>query len=482
VASKAICIFEDKKFSNFFPLSISQPVFELRIGFNNFRRRLQDELEADKVGVLCREYLAPVFALKEPGLMVNEVTGGETLFVNGRLICYGAELSELLDKIPNKGVAVKGGYVIAAKLQGEAVKDFAEYIKRRISDETIDQLCEELKGYLAVKPKPLGGKQKPRRSPMQDDEAIEGPYEDDSLTGQDAVAEKLPQQLLQLIDRHHLSRIDIPEARLLSFPWQIIEENPAAIEDDFRKLPYRGQSEESIVYPGVQMVGEENIVLGEGSVIRPGAVLDASAGPIAVNDGSIIMPNASIIGPVYIGHNSIVKTGAKILEGTSVGDVCKIGGEVDQTIFASYTNKQHDGFIGHSYLGEWVNIGAGTNNSDLKNNYSPVRMWSAGMIRPTGRQFLGLIMGDHTKTGIGTLFNSGTVVGFNCNIYGSEMVDKFVPSFSWGQGRSLVAYELEKALLTAQVVMERRDVKFDDAYKAFFSRIFDLSERSGRNI
>jgi UDP-N-acetylglucosamine diphosphorylase/glucosamine-1-phosphate N-acetyltransferase len=162
--------------------------------------------------------------------------------------------------------------------------------------------------------------------------------------------------------------------------------------------------------------------------------------------------------------------------------VCKIGGEVDETVFGDYSNKQHDGFLGHSYIGEWVNIGAGSNNSDLKNNYSAVRMWSAGAIRGTGRQFLGLIMGDHTKVGIGTLFNSGTVVGFNCNLYGSEMAQKFVPSFSWGHGDEVMEYEFEKAMLTAQVVMERRDVKFSEVYKNIFKEIFDLSTRCARNI
>jgi UDP-N-acetylglucosamine diphosphorylase/glucosamine-1-phosphate N-acetyltransferase len=183
-----------------------------------------------------------------------------------------------------------------------------------------------------------------------------------------------------------------------------------------------------------------------------------------------------------VGEKSIIKPGAKILGGTSIGDVCKIGGEVDSTIFGNWTNKQHEGFLGHSYLGEWVNVGAGSNNSDLKNNYSAVRMWCAGMIRETGRQFLGLIMGDHTKVGIGTLFNSGTVVGFNCNVYGSVLVDKFVPSFSWGAGKDAVGYDFEKAVLTAQVVMERRDVKFSEDYKRVFKKVFELSSRCGGNI
>jgi hypothetical protein len=133
-------------------------------------------------------------------------------------------------------------------------------------------------------------------------------------------------------------------------------------------------------------------------------------------------------------------------------------------------------------VGSWVNLGAATNNSDLKNNYGPVRMWCSGRVRETGRQFLGLVMGDHTKTGINTMFNTGTVVGFNCNLYSSEMPDTFVPSFSWGHGSAMAPYELEKAVRTAAIAMERRGVGFTDSHRRVFERIHDLSVRSGRRL
>jgi UDP-N-acetylglucosamine diphosphorylase/glucosamine-1-phosphate N-acetyltransferase len=169
------------------------------------------------------------------------------------------------------------------------------------------------------------------------------------------------------------------------------------------------------------------------------------------------------------------------LSGSSIGAVCKVGGEISETIIAAYSNKQHDGFLGNSYVGEWVNIGAASNNSDLKNNYSPVRMWCAGSERDTGRQFLGLLMGDHTKTGINVLFNTGTVVGFNCNVYSSAMPAKFVPSFSWGHGESLVRYELDRAMQTAAVVMERRNVRFTPSHRELFAAIHAIVERAGTN-
>jgi UDP-N-acetylglucosamine diphosphorylase/glucosamine-1-phosphate N-acetyltransferase len=475
-----VCVFEDKKFSNFFPLSLSQPVFELRLGFHCLRTRLEQEAGAEGRGALCREYLAPALRLRDPGLAVNEIPPGSVLFVNGRLLCYGNELRELLDKLAEGSMAVKGGYVVAARLSGKAAGEFASYVRRRIGDEALERICEELKGYVAKGGKGAAGKPKKRTILAQD--APEGTFEDDHALGQDGLAEKLPTALLEIIARHGLKSVELSEARLLSFPWQIIEENARVIEDDFQKSPFRGQSEEAVVYPGARMVGEENILVGEGVIVKPGVVLDASSGPVVINDGTMVMANAVIVGPAYIGKSCLVKPGAKILEGTSIGDVCKVGGEIGDTIFASYSNKQHDGFLGHSYVGEWVNIGAGCNNSDLKNNYSAVRMWCAGMARETGRQFLGLVMGDHTKVGIGALIGSGTAVGFNCNIYGSDAPPRFVPSFSWGRGEELSEYEIEKAMLTAQVVMDRRDVKFTDAHRQVFQKIFELSKLAARNI
>jgi UDP-N-acetylglucosamine diphosphorylase/glucosamine-1-phosphate N-acetyltransferase len=479
-----ICIFEDKKFSNFFPLSLSMPVFDLRIGLSFLRSRIQDEFADAEFSVICRDYLESVVELRAPGLVINSKPAQETLFLNGRLLCFGGELQELVAKIPPGHIAVKGGYVVAANLAAPAAAAFTAYIRDRISEQTIELLCEELNELGAgktAKPAKSKGAERTQKKYITT-EAEAGTYEDAHAVGQDAVEEKVPIALTDLIKKHNLKQVEIPEARLLSFIWQMIEKNGEVIEDDFGKLPFRGQSEESIVFPGVQMVEEDNILLGEGAVIRPGVVLDASDGPIAIGDGSIVLPNSVILGPVSIGSGSIVNSGAKVLEGTSIGDVCKIGGEVDSTIFGNYTNKQHDGFIGHSYLGEWVNIGAASNNSDLKNNYSNVRMWCAGSFRDTGRQFLGTIIGDHTKTGINTIFNTGTVVGFNCNVFSAEMPPAFVPSFSWGHGTSISEYNVEKAMQTAEIVMERRKVKFGNAYKSLFQKIHSLSDRSGRNI
>jgi UDP-N-acetylglucosamine diphosphorylase/glucosamine-1-phosphate N-acetyltransferase len=182
------------------------------------------------------------------------------------------------------------------------------------------------------------------------------------------------------------------------------------------------------------------------------------------------------MGPVYIGNSTLIKSLSKIYENVSVGDVCKVGGEIEGSIIMSYTNKQHEGFLGHAYLGSWINIGADTNCSDLRNNYGLIKTRVNGQVINTKTQFLGLIMGDHSKTGINTMFNTATTVGFSCNIYGSGFPDKYIPSFSWGGTDDLQTYDVEKCLNTAKVVMSRRKIEFKKMDEDLFRKIFDLTK------
>jgi UDP-N-acetylglucosamine diphosphorylase/glucosamine-1-phosphate N-acetyltransferase len=152
--------------------------------------------------------------------------------------------------------------------------------------------------------------------------------------------------------------------------------------------------------------------------------------------------------------------------------MCKVGGEVEGSIFQGYSNKQHDGFLGHSYICEWVNLGADTNNSDLKNNYGNVKVYVDGKIVDTGHQFVGLFMGDHSKAGINTMFNTGTVVGVSSNVFGAGFPPKFIPSFSWGGADKMIEYDIEKAVETAKAVMKRRDIKMTKEYETLLRKIF----------
>ncbi|MBX7155668.1 MAG: hypothetical protein K1X91_11985 [Bacteriodetes bacterium] len=207
---------------------------------------------------------------------------------------------------------------------------------------------------------------------------------------------------------------------------------------------------------GVYTVNPQNIFIGQRADIAPLVVLDASAGPIIIDDNVTIMAHASLQGPCYIGKNSIIKMGAKVYHNTVIGEHCKVGGEVEHSIIQGYSNKQHEGFLGHSYLGEWVNLGADTNTSDLKNTYGNITITQRGNSVQTNRMFLGLICGDHSKSGINTMFNTGTVCGIHANVFGAGYTPTELPSFTWGGIGDNRTYALKMALKVARTVMQRR--------------------------
>ncbi len=260
---------------------------------------------------------------------------------------------------------------------------------------------------------------------------------------------------------------------LVKYPWDAIFENSEQIVQDFIVGDFAGNLIGK-VNDGCHILGKENIFLAANSQVMPGSVLDAENGPIWIGENTKIMSNAVLEGPLAIGSNCIVKIGAKLYENTTIGPVCKVGGEIEESIIQGYSNKQHDGFLGHSYLGAWINIGAGTNNSDLKNNYSEISIYLNNRTVNTGRRFVGLIMGDHTKTAINTMINTGTIVGVSCNIFGRGFPPKFVPSFSWGGADSLREYNFEKATEVAKVVMERRNITFSKNDYKLFKSVKDL--------
>jgi UDP-N-acetylglucosamine diphosphorylase/glucosamine-1-phosphate N-acetyltransferase len=240
--------------------------------------------------------------------------------------------------------------------------------------------------------------------------------------------------------------------------WDIIHANPATIRADVEGWSMSNRSVERPAIPFVVAMNPENLLIHPEARIDAGTVFDCSAGEIIIDAGAHIMPHTTIIGPVYIGKNSIIKIGSKIYGGTTIGPVSKIGGEVENSIVQGYSNKQHDGYIGHTFLGEWVNLGAGTNTSDLKNDYSPVRVTIEDEEFDSGSLFVGLMMGDHSKSSIGTQFNTGTVAGVSCNIFDAGFPPKWIPSFSWGGANGLTAYRYEKAIQVARAVTQRRNI------------------------
>jgi len=267
-----------------------------------------------------------------------------------------------------------------------------------------------------------------------------------------------------------LPTLDAPVGTLVRWLWDLLDRNAWAIEEDAVGID---GAHAGIVSAGAHMVCPERIGIDEGATIAPGVVLDASGGPIIIDAGVTVMASAVIQGPCAIGAGSTIKIGAKIYGGTAIGPRCKVGGEVENSTLIGYGNKQHDGFLGHSYLGAWTNLGADTNTSDLKNNYGQVRVELNGQTVGTGRMFLGTLAGDHVRTGINTMLNTGTVAGVFSNIFGGGFPPKVIPAFAWG-GSSEERYRLDDALSVARTVMARRDVVLDPEterlYRALYNR------------
>lgn len=236
---------------------------------------------------------------------------------------------------------------------------------------------------------------------------------------------------------------------------------------------------------GVTVLHPYNIWIAEGVKLSPGVILDASEGPIVLDEDVKIMPNAVLCGPLYIGKKSIVKIGAKIYGNTSIGPVCKVGGEIEGSIIQAYSNKQHDGFLGHAYVGEWVNIGADTNNSDLKNTYKNVAYYSYPQRAKvtSSTPFLGCVIGDHSKIGINCSINTGAVIGIGCNLWGSDLITDFIPDFSWGEADNLTPYRISAFYETASIVKQRRLLELSETERVLFNQICkgDLSARFYRS-
>ena len=261
--------------------------------------------------------------------------------------------------------------------------------------------------------------------------------------------------------------------------WDIFSKNGEALQDDFDLLT-KGRRSQPIPATN-NVLNPENIFIEEGASLNF-TTLNASTGPIYIGKNAEIMEGSIIRGPFALCEGSTVKLAAKIYGPTTVGPYSKVGGEVSNSVIFGYSNKGHDGFLGNSVLGEWCNLGADTNNSNLKNNYAEVRLWdyNTGGFARTGLQFCGLMMGDHSKCGINTMFNTGTVVGVSANIFGSGFPRNFVPSFSWGGSAGFTEYLTSKAFEVAKVVMSRRNMEFSEQDAAILSYVFEETKKYRR--
>lgn len=262
-------------------------------------------------------------------------------------------------------------------------------------------------------------------------------------------------------------------------PWHLFSMCGELITSDFEYLT-AGRTSATI--------SESNRVVNAGSIfVEEGAVcefsiLNASNGPIYIGKDAEIMENCVVRGPFALDEHSTLKVGAKIYGPTAIGAHCKVGGEVNNSVFLGYSNKAHDGFLGNAVIGEWCNLGADTNNSNLKNTYEEVKLWShvENRFAKTGLQFCGLIMADHSKCGINTMFNTGTVAGVSCNLYGDGFHRNYIPSFSWGSPSNMTSFQFDKAMLIAAKVMERRSIELTDKETDILKHIFDITSDQRR--
>ncbi len=406
-----ICIFEDKLVDNFYPLTLSHPVYDLLCGIKILREKILRYFPNNEYSLFCREYLKETVKQNNPGIKVNELADDNYLFINGRAL-IDEVFQETLGKDSAERIFIKDDILIAAKISAKRIGKIKSEISELIDVSSFDGVTAE--------------------------------------------------------------KVDVDT---VDYIWDLIRINGSQIKEDFKLINSPGISEEARLFRAAHLINKDDVIIEAGTVIKPGVVIDASNGPIYIGKNVEIFPNSVIEGPVYIGDNTKIKSCAIISENVSIGKVCKIGGEVEDSIIMSYSNKQHAGFLGHSYLGNWVNLGADTNCSDLKNNYGTIKVKLRDKQIDTGLQFLGLIMGDHSKSAINSMFNTGTIAGFSCNIFGAGFPDKFIPSFSWGGKDNIEIYDVNKSIDTAKKVMQRRKINMSDKDEIMFNTIFKNTQK-----
>lgn len=305
------------------------------------------------------------------------------------------------------------------------------------------------------------------------------------LLGEELIAAKMDERQFEKLihdqDIGELNGIDLEDTDFLKINnlWNIFQLNDKALRADF-ELITKGRKSAEISNTN-QILGRENVFVEEGAKIEC-SVINATEGPVYIGRNAEIMEGSLIRGSFALGEGATLKMGSKIYGGTTIGPYCKAAGEIKNSILMAYSNKGHEGYLGNSVIGEWCNLGAGTNISNLKNNYAEVKLWSypEGRFVKTGTQFCGLIMGDHSKSGIDTTFNTGTVVGLSVNVYGPGFPRNFIPSFSWGGHGGWATYPAEKAFKTMENVMDRRKKNFSVSERLIMLRLFEDTAENRR--
>lgn len=413
-----IVIYEDSLYDQFFPLTYVRPVFELKCGTSSLLEKITQAYPEHTFVLWTRSYLVKALKHRHPDVAINDtkaVAGDDTLWINGRT-WFNSALT-----LPAEGedeVGLVGDEVVYFRLKK------ATSATLNIAEQQGDAFGEVIQKIVA----------------------------------------QIPQRNI--------------EATVFAYPWELVNTNADILRDDFAQAGKSGIHGE--VHERCTFIGEpDQIHVAAGAKIHPNAVLDATDGPINIEEGVIVHPFVRLEGPVHIGRDTYLMAGAHVREGSTVGPVCRIGGEVEESILHGYSNKYHDGFLGHAYLCEWVNLGALTTNSDLRNDYGPVRIFCKGEIITTNSNKVGCFIGDHTKTSIGTLFNTGTICGVMNNIICSGgLMPRIIPSFVMMTGRSASEGKgVEWLIQTARTAMGRRGVTFHEEDEILLRYIYKLTQK-----
>lgn len=410
-----ICLFEDSSVKNLFPLTCLRASFNVKCGvYTSFERIELFIPKKTKIDFLSRSEIADITRETYSGYNVNQLSNDDYLFINGKAH-FDKNVYKKIDKHFESN---------------SFISDNNEVLFAKISKDKIENLINNLSiNNFILTPETLLNT------------GISSQFKIDNSLFQDFTISQL------------------------NYPWDTIKHFEHFVQQDLETLlkifPKTTKTPKK-----VDFINPKNIRIGKKVNFAPNVVLDASEGSIIIDDNTNIESFVYIKGPAFIGKNCLLKSGLKLYGPSYIGDMCKIAGEIGESIFDSYVNKQHEGFVGHSYVCPFVNLGADTVTSDLKNNYSKLKLKFNGQLIDTGMQFLGTIFGDHTKTGINTMLNTGTITGIFANIFGGGFPAKEIPSFSWSEtGKENVKYDLDKGLETAKTVMSRRKVEMTPAYQ-----------------
>jgi UDP-N-acetylglucosamine diphosphorylase/glucosamine-1-phosphate N-acetyltransferase len=416
-----IVVFDDSTHEQFYPLSLTRPVWELRLGCFSAKERIERSISMNpnifrksKVYYFTRDYLKSFYQKRYEGININDYSFLEsdrmTLFINSRVL----PSHKFLD-IERNNLYTIDGMPMLAVVDGQHIGTMRDLASTDISGLLLK--CDSL----------------------------------------------------STVNKANIERVD--------YIWDLIDKNSKMIIEDFISLKRRNITKS---YKSVTIIGDEEQLLIEDEVrIDPFVCIDLTDGPVIIRRGTVINSFTRIEGPCYIGENCQI-LGARIRKGCSIGNFCRLGGEVEESIFHGYSNKYHDGFIGHAYIGEWVNLGALTTNSDLKNDYTPVKTYIIDKRINTGNLKVGCFVGDFTRTSVGCLINTGSSIGVGCMlVHAGEITPHHVPSFTWFMENDLSEKGgIDSILRTCKQMTSRRDVDFNEEYESLLKEVYIITEEN----